>query len=200
MKNRQSARTCKGKRTWLNGKVKCKKCGYAYTVTKSNTRAGRYFQCSGARYSIKCKGAGHTIYADVFEDYVLQEMKKQLAGFQYLSDELETVTAPMEHSSKVRIAEIEKEIKSLLEKVSEANDTLMNYINQRIEELDKEKRSLQEKLVQTNTSQPSEKLDKITDFIEKWEDLSLDDKQRVADILIDKIEIDEDVIEIKWNI
>ena len=76
MKNHEktgdSARTCKGKRTWLNGKVKCKKCGYAYTVTKSNTRAGRYFQCSGARYSIKCKGAGHTIYADVFEDYVLQ--------------------------------------------------------------------------------------------------------------------------------
>lgn len=200
MKNRQSARTCKGKRTWLTGKVKCKKCGYAYTVTKSNTKAGRYFQCSGARYSIKCKGAGHTIYADVFEDYVLQEMKKQLAKFQYLSDELETVTAPVEHSSKVRIAEIEKEIKSLLEKVSEANDTLMNYINQRIEELDREKRSLQEKLVQTNTSQSSENLDKITDFIEKWEDLSLDDKQRVADILIDKIEIDEDVIEVQWNI
>ena len=200
MKNRQSARTNKGKRTWLAGKVKCKKCGYAYTVTKSKTKAGRYFQCSGSRYSIKCKGAGHTIYADVFEDYILQEMKKQLAKFHYLSDELETIAAPEDNSNKVRIAEIDSEIEDLLSKIAMANNTLMAYINKRIEELDTEKRSLQEKIVQINTNQTSSKMDKITDYIGKWEELSIDDKQRVADILIDRIEIDEDIIEIQWNI
>lgn len=200
MKNRQSARTNKGKRTWLNGKVKCKKCGYAYTVTKSNTKAGRYFQCSGARYSIKCKGAGHTIYADVFENYISDEIKKQLAKFEYLSDELETIAEPVGNFIKVRIAEIDKEIASLISKVADANKTLMNYLNQRIDELDTEKRSLQEKMLQTNTNQTSFKLNKITNYVEKWEDLSLDDKQRVVDILIDKILIDEDAIEIIWNI
>lgn len=200
MNNRQSARTNKGKRTWLSGKVKCKKCGYAYTVTKSNTKAGRYFQCSGARYSIKCKGSGHTIYADVFEDYVLQEIKKELAKFQYLSEELTQTVSLSDNQSKIRIAEIEKEISSLLSKVSDANKTLMNYLNKRIEELDKEKQSLQAKLVEQSTNKPEEKIDKITDYISKWTELSLEDKQKIADILIKVIYIDEDVIEIEWNI
>ena len=198
MKNRQLAQLRKAKRTWLAGKVKCKKCGYAYVVTKSKAR--KYFQCSGARYSIMCKGAGHTIYLDVFEDYILNEMKKQLSKFEYLSNELDEVLPAEDNSSKVRIAEIDKEIDSLVAKVSDANESLMNYINQRIESLDNEKRSLQEKLVEKNSNKISTKLDKITDYVDKWDDLNLEDKQRIADILIDRIEIDEDVIEIKWNI
>lgn len=200
MNNRQSARTNKGKRTWLSGKVKCKKCGYAYTVTKSNTKAGRYFQCSGSRYSIKCKGSGHTIYADVFEDYVLGEIKKELAKFQYLSEELAQTVSLSDNQNKIRIAEIDKEIASLLAKIADANTTLMNYINNRIEELDKEKQAFQEKLVDLSANKPEEKLDKITDYVSKWTDLSLDDKQKIADILIKVIYIDEDVIEIEWNI
>lgn len=141
-----------------------------------------------------------TIYADVFEDYVLEEMKKQLAKFQYLSDELETVTQPSSQAEKVRIAEIEQEIGNLLAKVPEANKTVMEYINRRIEELDKEKQSLQQKLVEQSTNQTSGKMDKITNYVAKWDELDNDDKQRVADILIDRIDIDEDIIEITWNI
>ncbi len=200
MNNRQSARTNKGKRTWLSGKVKCRKCGYAYTVTRSNTKAGRYFQCSGSRYSIKCKGSGHTIYADIFEDYVLEEIKKELAKFQYLSEELAQTVSLSYNQNKIRIAEIDKEITSLLSKVADANKTLMNYLNNRIEELDKEKQSLLEKLVESTANKPAKKLDKITDYISKWTDLSLEDKQKIADILIKVIYIDEDVIEIEWNI
>lgn len=200
MNNRQSARTNKGKRTWLSGKVKCRKCGYAYTVTRSNTKAGRYFQCSGSRYSIKCKGSGHTIYADVFEDYVLEEIRKELAKFQYLSEELAQTVSLSYNQNKIHIAEIDKEITSLLSKVADANKTLMNYLNNRIEELDKEKQSLLEKLVESTANKPAEKLDKITDYISKWTDLSLEDKQKIADIFIKVIYIDEDVIEIEWNI
>ena len=43
-------------------------------------------------------------------------------------------------------------------------------------------------------------MEKITNYIAKWDELDNDDKQRVADILIDRIAIDEDVIEITWNI
>ncbi|MEY8516969.1 recombinase family protein [Lachnospiraceae bacterium 29-84] len=200
MNNRQSARTNKGKRTWLSGKVKCKKCGYAYTVTRSNTTAGRYFQCSGSRYSVKCKGASYTVYADVFEGHVLGEIKKELAKFQYLSEELAQEVSLADTQNKIRIAEIDKEITSLLPKVADANKTLMNYLNNRIEELDKEKQYLLEKLIGTTANKPEEKLDKITDYISKWTDLSLEDKQKIADILIKVIYIDEDVIEIEWNI
>ena len=126
--------------------------------------------------------------------------EKQLAKFQYLSDELESVTYPASQTEKVRITEIEQEIGNLLAKVPEANKTVMEYINRQIEELDKEKQVLQQKLVEQSTNQVSRKMDKITNYIAKWDELNNDDKQRVADILIDRIDIDEDVIEITWNI
>lgn len=200
MNNRQSARTNKGKRTWLSGKVKCKKCGYAYTVTCATTKTRRYFQCSGSRYSIKCKGSGHTIYADIFEEYILNEMKKELETFQYLSQEQAKEVSPSHHQHKVRIAEIDKEIESLLAKVADANRTLMNYINNRVEALDTEKQKLQEKVVKLNINKPTDNMDKITDHMNLWEELSLEDKQRIADILIKVIYIDENTIEIEWNI
>ena len=67
LNNRQSTKTCKPKNSWLVGKVKCGKCGYALTIRKAKTRWGRYFVCSqsGSRGS-NCTGAGCTVYADVF--------------------------------------------------------------------------------------------------------------------------------------
>ena len=131
---------------------------------------------------------------------MLEEIKKELAKFQYLSEELAQTVSLSDNQNKIRIAEIDKEITSLLSKVADANKTLMNYLNNRIEELDKEKQSLLEKLVESTANKPAEKLDKITDYISKWTDLSLEDKQKIADILIKVIYIDEDVIEIEWNI
>jgi len=200
MNNRQSARTNKAKRTWLAGKIKCKKCGYAYTTTKSNTKAGRYFQCTGARYSIKCKGSGNTIYADVFEEYVLEEMKKELSKFQFLANDKKQSLSPDFNNQKTKIAEIEKEIDSLLNKVANANSTLMNYINKRIEELDSEKQKIQGKIVAITSNKPAEHIDKITNHLQMWDKLNMDDKQRIVDILIKVIYISENEIEIEWNI
>ncbi len=200
MNNRQSASTNKGKRTWLTGKIKCKKCGYAYVTTYSNSTRKRYFQCSGARYSVKCKGSGRTIYADIFEDYVFKEMVKELKKFEYISAEQEQDISPSYQRYKIRIAEVEKEIDSLLVKISDANRTLMNYINKRVEELDLEKQNLLEKIVELTTNKPADNIDKITDHIRMWEKLNLEGKQRIADILIKVITIEEDTIEIEWSI
>ncbi len=200
MKNRQLARTKKGKRTWLTGKIKCAKCGYAYvTTTSNNPLRKRYFQCSGARYAIKCKGTGHTIYADVFEEYILEEMKKVMARFQYLTDASAVAAENPREKYKIRIAELEKEIEALLAKVSDAGDVLMGYINKRIAALDGEKKQCQEKMLSL-TVVPAKEMDKITDFIQMWDRISMEDKQQIADILIHVILISEDTISIEWNL
>lgn len=200
MKNRKMATTKKGKRSWLTGKVKCGKCGYAYQVTVSNAAGeGRYFQCSGSRYSIKCKGAGHTIYAAEFEDYIFQRIKQQLAGFEYLADERRRNT-PECNDCKIRIAELDQEIDILVSKVAFANDTLMEYINRQIKLLDKEKRELQKRMADFTINNLPPETDRITNFADKWAELEMPDKQRIVDILIDYIKIGEKEIEIFWNI
>ena len=202
MKNRQLSTVRKGMRSYLTGKVKCKKCGYAYQVIQSEgtKTLNRYFRCSGARYSIKCTGAGHTIYADELEEYVRSEIKKVLEQFSYLSDECERQQEPVCNHYKIRIASIEKEIEDLLEKVASANDSLMVYINKRVETLDGEKQELQKKMAKITSEDDVFRADKITGFTDKWDELELIDKQRIVDILIDHIEIGEGEMEIFWNI
>lgn len=200
MKNRKLAVIRCGTRSWLTGKVKCKKCGYAYQVTESKaTKAGRYFQCSGARYSVKCKGAGHTIYAAEFENYILGQMKTELESFGYLSDEGKQ-KEPKTNEYEIRIAELDREIENLLNKVASANDTLMAYINKRIQAMDAKKQELQRKIAEMAANSTVGERDRITDYINKWNDLEMTDKQQIADILIDRIEIGEDEIAVFWNI
>lgn len=199
MNNRQSARTNKAKRTWLAGKMKCKKCGYAYITTK-NVQARRYFICSGRRYATQCPGAGKTIYSEQMENYIYNEMKAVLAQFGYLSPEKEEMNSSTVSMYHVKIAEVEKEIESLMQKLPLANNTLFLYINNRIQELDESKRTFSEKILQLTSNLPDQDIEKLTDYMDKWESLSLDDKQKIVDILIKVIYIDEEEIEIEWNI
>lgn len=200
LNNKQCARSKKGTRSWLTGKVKCKKCGYAYIVTKSQDTGLRYLQCSGARYSIRCKGSGQTIYAHIFEDYIYNEMKKELEKFHCLTNEVERTEDASYTNYKMEMSEIDKEINTLIEKVSDASNTLMQYINMRIEKLDLDKKKLQEKIISLSTSKPIRNMDKITDHIKIWKELDQEDRQKIVDILIKVIYIDSETISIEWNI
>lgn len=199
MNNRQSARTNKAKRTWLAGKMKCKKCGYAYVVTK-NIQGKRYFQCSGARYSIKCPGIGKTIYAEQMEGCIYNEIRSVLARLEYLAPEKEEQNMPVISSYQIEIAEKDKEINSLLDKLSVANSTLITYINKRVRELDESKKLIAEKIQKLSDTKTDQNTEKVTDYADKWDKLSLEDKQKTADILIKVIYIGEEEIEIDWNI
>lgn len=199
MNNRQSARTNKGKRTWLAGKIKCKKCGYAYITTK-NIQGNRYFQCSGRRYSVRCKGTGSTVYAEQLEEYIYNEMKSILSSFEYLSPNDSKKDASAVSAYQMEIAEKDKEIQALLDKLLTANEALELYINQRVAALDERKRALEEKIMQLSCNPSHQDYEKLTNYVEKWDTLSIDDKQRVVDLLIKVIYLEDEEIEIEWNI
>lgn len=199
MNNRQSAESRGAKNSWLIGKIKCKKCGYAYIVTK-NGSGTKYFQCSGARYAIKCSGIGKTIYAGEMEKYIYGEMKEVLTNLEYISPEKENEKTQIVSSYEMEIAEKDKEIGALLDKLVFANDALTSYINLRVQELDKSKRELLEKMLQISNSELNRSIEKITDYVDKWDALSITDKQKIVDILIKVIYIGDEEIEIEWNI
>lgn len=192
LNNRQSTRTCKAKNSWLLGKVKCGRCKYGLTVVKSNTKWHRYFVCatSLSTKKSKCIGTGGTIYADVLEEYVYNAISIQLEKFEFISAYEENNKT---RETKMQLSKIDNEIENLLYKVSGANDTLMNYINDKIDILNAEKNKLEiEPLYNTNN--------KIYNINEKWSKMIFEDRQAVADILIKVITIADDKIEITWNI
>lgn len=176
--------------------------GEGLTITKSNSKWGRYFICSIKASTVgnSCKGTGGTIYAGVLEDYILGEIRQRLAEFNALRGKEASDTNPKINENKIRISQIDSEIDDLLSKVVSANSVLMQYINEKIESLDTERRRLQEEVLSANHNQGKTNMDAITDHVEQWDDTSFENRQTVVDTLIKVIHIADGNIEITWNI
>lgn len=200
LNNRQSAKPLKAKNSWLIGKVKCGKCGYALTVAKARTKWGRYFVCS-SRLSMKtCEGVGKTIYADILEHYMLAAIKRKLQGFKELTAEAEPHTNPKLNEEKIQLSRLEDEIGQLLIKVSSANEVLMKYINEKMEALDAERNERKKEIYKLSSSANDSDLMVIKNHVDKWQELSFSDRQAVVDALISVIYISGDQIDITWKI
>ncbi|MBQ9937560.1 MAG: recombinase zinc beta ribbon domain-containing protein, partial [Oscillospiraceae bacterium] len=200
LNNQSVAKPIKAKATWLAGKIKCAKCGYALTakIYKCKTKSdNRYYLCTNKYNAGGCNFG--SLDADVVDDIVFKEMQKKLAEFQTLSKKKQDGCNLQVVKLKTRIEEIDKEISSLLEKISAANDTVIQYINNRIAELDAEKHSLCSQITQF-ISESKDNIGEISDYMKNWGKLTVSDKIIVVDSLIERINASEGSLEIKWKI
>lgn len=197
--NNKQVKTSKPKNSWLCGIVKCCNCGYAATIKKSKTKAGRYFVCSCAMSSKKCSGIGRTVYAGELEQDIQKEIENKILSL--------TITSPTDNQNKMNkeidrlnaeLLKTEEEIESLIEKVSQADIILMKHINTKINELDSYKNKLIYELDKAEHSQPDFSVDEITNCMSVWDIMSFDDKRNVAKILIKKITLDSSSYSIDW--
>ena len=201
--NKQVAKPIKAKNTWLAGKIKCGKCGYALTIKKSKTRIGRYFICSRRMQTHRCEGVGG-IDATAFENLILAEMTEHLTQFETLKAPREQVENPRVHEISVKLEQITAEIEKLMDKVADADRLMMEHINRRIHELDAQANDLRQEYKELSLSplgnQSRNDLAELRDYMSHWEELSFDDKRAVIDQLIVRISATEDGCKIEWKI
>lgn len=191
----------KAKNSWLVGKIKCGNCGHALITKKftGKTKITRYFFCSHRLNGFECPGVSN-IHADIVENIVLNEIQEKLKEFGTLSSNKSNIVNPKINELKIREKQIDNEIETLMGKLLNANDVLMEYINKRIIELDNDKKTISEELKILSPIKQNTDIYAINNCIEKWEELSFDDKLVVVDALIDKIYVTTDKIEIIWKI
>ena len=78
---------------------------------------------------------------------------------------------------------------------------VISYVNENVAGLDnKKKRLLSEIEKLKETRKHSHKYEELFDVMSKWDELSFDDKRGVVALLIKRINIFTDRIEIEWNI
>ena len=200
LNNRQSTKTCKGRNSWLVGKLKCGNCGYALIVRKPNENGIKYVICSNQLATKKCNGTGCTIYADLVEEHVFNAIKDELAKFKSLSDHTKNQVQPKIRENELKLIKIDNEINELLTKVAGANTILMDYINKKIEELDKKRKELQQENISIAQAVKEDKINTVYEHVKNWDKTSFEDKQSVVDILIKVIYISNGEIVINWNI
>lgn len=187
----------KAKNTWLAGKIKCGVCGYALVDKHYPASGSRYLQCSGKMNSGDCKGGG-TIYTDEIEGIIGDEIRQKLTQLGTLVKcKAKSIDSDLPEQN-AQLAQVEREIAALLERLAEADGVLLRYIKQRIEELDGKKRELTERI--SRHQRREEGGTEIGDPSALWGMLDFDDKRQVVEHLIRVIRVTGDHVRIEWRI
>ena len=81
------------------------------------------------------------------------------------------------------------------------NATLLSYANKMIEELDSRKQLLDKQIADMSTATiSSNQVERISGYLDNWEDISFDDKRLVVGGLISVIKTASGKIDIEWKI
>lgn len=200
LNNKSVAKPVKAKATWLAGKIKCANCGYALTakIYKCKTKSdNRYYLCNNKYNGGSCTFS--SLNADIVDKIVFKEMRKKSAEFKTLYKQRREGCNLQIEKLKIRIEAIDKEISLLLDKITAANETVMQYINNRVASLENEKKELYAEIARLD-NECGNNTEEISGYMEHWEELTVSDKITVTDALIESIYASNNSIEIKWKI
>ena len=102
---------------------------------------------------------------------------------------------------QVELARVEREIETLIDTLTGANPVLLSYVNSKIEELDSHTQALVKEIAALTADAVSpEQIETISNYLSDWEQVSLDDKRRVVDLMISAIHATSENINIVWKI
>jgi len=188
----------KAKNTWLAGKIKCGNCGAALMYQGTTVNLS-YFRCRKRADSKTCEGCGTLHVCDV-ERYVYDEMCRQMAAFKSLTGGNFAKANPKLTKLNVELAQVESEIEKLLDTLTGANKTLLNYANGKIEELDAKRQSLSKAIAgMTAEAVSPDHIKHISGQLSNWNNIDFEDRRLVVDGLISSIQATSDNYQIKWK-
>ncbi len=172
-----------GKNSWLTGIVKCGCCGYGIRIMRDTHK--RYFVCSGRSNLRVCKRSYSGISVDETEKAIFDEIK-------LLCEDSSIEISESESSNADAILEIDRKIERLMQALSEGSAISVKYINKEIEKLDSQRERLSR---QTPSKKKARRqLFKVSDT------MSSEEKHKLAASLIEKIELNNDELNVIWRV
>ncbi|GKX27929.1 recombinase [Vallitalea longa] len=197
--NRQIKNSGKGKHSWLSGLVKCGYCNYAMTV--KTYKDYKYLSCTGRTNYKVCDRKQRTHYVYEIEDYVKNELTKQLANLKAVKQDTPKEVSYELNQLKLQLINIDKQIDNLINQLAQGNEVITNYINKKIVQLDSEKNDILEEIDKHTRDDKlsQEQILDATKDISLWNELTLEEKKRIARRFINKVFVTDDVIKIEWK-
>ena len=187
----------------LSGKVYCGHCGAKYRYQKWGKRLIMYCysqQKSKPRY-IKDPNCNNKRW-DTFEveDAVLEELFKMSLDLDLFKKTFNIATINVKNEYRTRLEEITKQINNLLNNI--ASGIAVEETNNKINELEKEKETIEEKLIESEQKEKDNKvsLNMIKNLKATWFDMDFDEQRRIIEHLIDKVIVNDNEINIYYNI
>jgi DNA invertase Pin-like site-specific DNA recombinase len=199
--NKQIPRTRNSIKTWITGKLKCGKCGYAlkYNKWKGKTTENQYYFCSQANYN--CDGFG-MIRLEILEAEILKQVKTKVKKIGIEQSKPSKSQADI-NAINIAITSKENEIDELLIKFEGGSEAIMRRLNKKVEEIESEILELRQELVGLEASEINRaQIDAgvISQIFKRWSQVPITEQQAVADILVKKVLVTDKTIEIEWKI
>ena len=187
----------------LSGKVYCGHCGAKYRYQKWGKRLIMYCysqQKSKPKYikDPNCKNKRWDTFE--VEDAVLEELFKMSLDIDLFKKTFNRATVNVKNELKTRLEEIKKQINNLLNFI--ASGIAVDETNKKITELEREKEQIEEKLLSSDKKEKDNKvsLNMITNLKATWFDMDFDEQRRIIEHLIDKVVVNDNEINIYYNI
>lgn len=187
----------------LSGKVYCGHCGAKYRYQKWGKRLIMYCysqQKSKPKYikDPNCKNKRWDTFE--VEDAVLEELFKMSLDIDLFKHTFNIASVNVKNELKARLEEIKKQINNLLNFI--ASGIAVDETNKKITELEREKEQIEEKLLSSDKKEKDNKvsLNMITNLKTTWFDMDFDEQRRIIEHLIDKVVVNDNEINIYYNI
>ena len=187
----------------LSGKVYCGHCGAKYRYQKWGKRLIMYCysqQKSKPKYikDPNCKNKRWDTFE--VEDAVLEELFKMSLDIDLFKKTFNIASVNVKNELKARLEEIKKQINNLLNFI--ASGIAVDETNKKITELEKEKEQIEEKLLSSDKKEKDNKvsLNMITNLKTTWFYMDFDEQRRIIEHLIDKVVVNDNEINIYYNI
>ena len=200
LNNKQAARPIKAGNTWLAGKIKCSRCGYALVIRK--WKEHRYYMCSRRLQNIQaCAGVGGLI-AEEIEAIVFDALAQKIADLGLISSRTGTPDSPRVTELKMKLARCQVESEHLISRLDMADEPLLRHINRKITEIEENRKMLERELsLLENQDDPgAAKAFDAKACVALWHRLSNPDKMTVVDGLIKSITASKEHVSIHWKL
>lgn len=192
--------------SWLIGLIKCRECGYAVMidiqVKKNSGKTYRYLIDNGWMTHQGCVARGYKIRIANIEEIVYKAMCERMESLEIARKQKGTPDLETE-SVKTDILKLDTEIRSLMDRMAEADDVVFAYIQQKIKELHSKKSELERKLQTKSRKHKAVDTKPLAEPLAKWNTLSVQEKHDIAAEMIDVIYIshnNDEEIKIEFGI
>ena len=202
--------------TYLGGFMFCKRCGARYSKFHSGQKqygltykygcASRHKKNKNAIKDPNCKNKNFKV--DFLDNLIFNEIRKLAADPNYIPKMREEKAKTDENAKKIQV--IEKEINNIENQISRFMDLYgkgrftFEQLDKQIIPLEDQKHKLQEEISNLQIDEP-EKLSEedairlVTTFSEILDRGNLKEVREALECLIERIEIDDEEIDIHWN-
>lgn len=185
--------------TWLTGLMKCAHCGHSVVSKASFNGQYRYLYCTGKTNLNCCDVEGNLGTLKAVEAIIEGRIFRWSEQYAELKSGMEETDSRERNLLRCRIEETELKIARLIDMAAETNEVTAKYLSEKVSALEAERQALAAEAEKLGGRQSDSLQNEIGDLTDNWNSLDIAQKNRIAKLLISRINLSAGEIEIVWN-